>query len=95
MSNNDKIEEYEEMAAAFQCSQIQILDQTLKESGIEEDKRKEIVETFTLRFSVFLDQYWFESEKGNVHPIIAFSRKYQDSNPANYHFNQGTFSFTE
>ncbi len=91
----EKSEKYEEMAAAFQCSQIQILDNILTENGIAPDKAKEIVESYTLKFGVFLDQYWFESEVGNVFPVVGFARKHQEHNPETYIFNNGYFSFAE
>ncbi len=90
-----KSDEYEEMAAAFQCSQIQILDNVLSENGISSQKAKEIVESFTLKFGVVLDQYWLDSEEGKIFPTIAFSKKHQDYEPEAFYFNEGAFSFAE
>ncbi len=95
---NEKIlksEDYEEMAAAFQCSQIQILDKVLAENGIAPKKAKEIVESYTMKYSVLLDQYWIESEEGKVFPTVVFSSKHQDYEPESYNFNEGSFSFAE
>ncbi|MEW8051466.1 MAG: hypothetical protein AB2809_13935 [Candidatus Thiodiazotropha sp.] len=90
-----KSEEYEEMAAAFQCSQIQVLDNVLSESGISPTKAKEIVESFALKYGVVLDQYWLDSEEGKVFPAIAFSKKHQEYEPDTFYMNEGAFSFAE
>jgi len=90
-----KSEEYEEMAAAFQCSQIQILDKVLLENGISPDKAKEIVESYTLKTGVLLDQYWIDTEEGKVFPTVVFSTKHQDYDPETFYFNEGAFSFAE
>lgn len=90
-----KSEEYEEMAAAYQCSQIQVLDKVLLENGVSPEKAKEIVESYTLKSGVLLDQYWIDTEEGKVFPTVVFSSKHQDYDPEQFYFNEGSFSFAE
>ena len=88
-------DEYEEMAAAFQCAQIQLLDEALQEQGLPMSMRRTICEVFTHKFSVFLDQCWFESEVGKVFPVVGFARRHQDYEPEAIHLNNGAFAFAE
>jgi len=88
-------DEYEEMAAAFQCFQIQCLFKALKENGIEESKAKKACEDFTHSFGVALDQQWIESEEGKVFPVIGFSKKHIDHSPDELYLTNGMFSFAE
>ncbi len=90
-----KSDKYEEMAAAYQCSQIQLLDRVLLENGIPPEKAKEIVESYALKSGVLLDQYWIDTEEGKVFPSIVFSTKHQGYDPEEYFFNNGLFSFAE
>jgi hypothetical protein len=88
-------ESYDEMAAAFQCSQIQLLDKVLERNGINLELRKKINEEYANSFGVFLDQYWFDSEVGKVYPIILFSKNHWESNSGDYISNSGCFSYSE
>ena len=90
-----KSEQYEEMAAAYQCSQIQVLDKVLLENGVSPEKAKEIVESYTLKSGVLLDQYWIDTEEGKFFPTVVFSSKHQDYDPEKFYFNEGSFSFAE
>jgi len=88
-------DEYEEMAAAFQCFQIQCLYRSLKENGIEETKIRKVCEDFTHSFGVALDQQWIESEEGKVFPVVGFTRKHLEHQPDELHIKNGIFSFAE
>lgn len=90
-----KTHAYEEMAAAFQCCQIQLLDGVLRENSIDKNMRKAIVGAFTSSFGAFLDQFWFDSDCGRVFPIIGFSRSHWQNNPQELFLNEGSFSFDE
>jgi hypothetical protein len=90
--NNDS---YEEMAAAFQCYQIQALYEVLKQNNISKEQATTICEEFTHSFGVGLDQHWIETEEGKVFPEIAFTKKHLDYNPDELFINNGAFSFSE
>jgi len=87
--------EYEEMAASFQCFQIQTLYETLKKHGIKVDQARKICEDFVFQQGVAMDQFWIESEKGKVFPVIGFSRKHPDCELEDLFLNNGFFSFHE
>lgn len=88
-------DDYEEMASAFQCCQIQALYQSLKENGVEDSKIQKICEEFTHTLGVTLDQHWIESEEGKVFPIVGFTKKHSDHQPSEVYLNNGMFSFAE
>lgn len=88
-------EEYEELAAAFQCVQISILDDALKQHGINEDVRRSINKIFTLNFGLHLDQQWFETSRGETYPLVIFSEKHWKKDPLELIVNDGSFSWYE
>jgi hypothetical protein len=88
-------DDYEEMAAAFQCFQIQALYQSLKDNGVEDSKIRKICEEFTHSVGVTLDQHWIESEAGKVFPIVGFTKIHSDYQPPEVFLNNGMFSFAE
>lgn len=68
-------DDYEDKAATFQVMMLGILNDTLKQAGIEErEKRKGICESFGFNFGMFKDRCWFKDTSGNkVYACIAFS----------------------
>ncbi|GAA5495258.1 hypothetical protein Rhal01_01433 [Rubritalea halochordaticola] len=88
-------DDYEEMAAAFQCFQIQTLYQTLKDNEIDETLIRKICEQFILSQGVALDQNWIESKCGKVFPAVAFTKTHPDYEPEELYLNNGMFSFSE
>ena len=73
-------DDYEEMAATFQCLQIKILNEVLKRHGIDEAKqRQEICGDYIFAVGEFLDQHWFENEGRRLHPLLCFSEKFLNS----------------
>lgn len=87
--------DYEEMAAAFQCLQIQMLYQSLVSNGVESNRIRKICEDFTFSFGSALDQYWIESEAGKVCPTIAFTENQVTDGHENLYINNVMFSFSE
>jgi len=78
-------DDYEEMAATFQCLQIKMLNEVLKRHGISEAKqRQEICGDYLFAVGEFLDQHWFESEGRRLHPLLCFSENFlnTDTDPA-------------
>ena len=68
---------YEEMAATYQCIQIDELNNALKDNGIEDVAvRRKICERFLFAMGNFHDQYWFETEGKRVHPLLCFSSQF-------------------
>jgi len=90
--NSDK---YEDMAAAYQCLQIQTLYQTLKANGLTPDLIRKICEDFTFSFGVQNDQCWVESDNGKVFPTVGFTNKQYDQEPDELYLSNGMFSFAE
>lgn len=88
-------EAYEEMAAAFQCALIQVLDEVLRENELELPERRTICEAFARRSGVLLDQNWVETEAGRVFPVIGFTHIHQDYDPVEVIVSDGGFSFAE
>jgi hypothetical protein len=65
---------YEEIAATYQCLQIDYLNEALLENGIRDsDLRKEICKSFAFHYGVFNDQFWFEANGERWFPIIGFT----------------------
>ena len=68
---------YEEMASNYQCLQIDALNSTLTENGIDDVAlRRNICEQFTFAIGNFHDQYWFDSDGQRVCPILCFSPRF-------------------
>ena len=88
-------DDYEEMAAAFQCFQIQTLYNTLMGNGVEPKIIETICAEFSHSFGTGIDQCWVESEDGRVFPTIAFTKKHMDYEPDEIYLNNGAFSFAE
>ena len=93
--NLKQTDEYEEMAAAYQCLQIQTLYQTLKSNGLNDQLIRKICEDFTFSFGAQNDQCWIESENGKVFPFIGFTKTHRNSEPDDLYTNTGLFSFSE
>ena len=77
-------DDYEEMAATFQCIQIKELNDVLKRHGIVDAKqREEICADYLFSIGEFLDQQWFECEGKRLHPMLCFSETFlnTDTNP--------------
>lgn len=89
------VDAYEEMAAAFQCSLIQVLDAVLKRHDLSLQARRAICRDFVGMSGVVLDQYWIESEAGRVFPVLGFAKKHPDYEPEELYLNNGAFSFSE
>jgi hypothetical protein len=88
-------DQYEEMAASFQCALIQTLDHALREQGLALEVRRAVCEAFARRTGVLLDQSWVESSAGRVFPVVGFARRHPDYDPEQFIFNAGGFSFAE
>ena len=68
---------YEEMGSAYQCIQIDNLNQALKDHGISDKAmRHKICEQFVFAMGNFHDQYWFEADGRRVHPLLCFSTEF-------------------
>lgn len=77
-------EKYEDLGAEFQFQMIEILNQTLKKHGVNEEICKEICGDFTFDFSMLLDQ----GEIKDHIPIVAFKKEdelYMPSEEFQYH----------
>ena len=57
---------FEDMAAAFQCFQIQALHCVLAKHGLVAPQARAICEDFTREFGTALDQFWVDSDAGKV-----------------------------
>ena len=88
-------DEYEEMAAAFQCIQIQALYKSLKENGIDSGKIRKICEDYSFQLGHTLDNEWIESEEGNIYPVIGFTRQPQSKETNEMYMTNGSFSFSD
>jgi hypothetical protein len=75
MSSYKVSDDYDDKAATFQVMMLGILNEALKDAGInDKEKRKAICESFGFNFGVFTDQHWFKDTAGNkVDPCVAFS----------------------
>jgi hypothetical protein len=70
-------DDYESMGTAFQLIQVELLNQALKEHGIEDpSQRQAICATYTFAFGDFLDQCWFTSEGRRVYPMVCFAEQF-------------------
>jgi len=68
---------FEEMASAYQCIQIDVLNNVLKEHGISDVAiRREICDDFLFQMGEFHDQCWFEAEEERVYPLLCFSTEF-------------------
>jgi len=88
-------DEYEEMAAAFQCIQIQTLYKSLKENGIDSGQIRKICEDYSFRLGHTLDKEWIESEEGKIYPVVGFARKPYTQNAGELNLTNGSFSFSD
>lgn len=72
-------DEFEEMGAAYQCLQIEILDAALQEEGIaDETVRRNVCASFLRSLGVFHDQGWLkpDPDADRVYPLLCFSRRF-------------------
>jgi hypothetical protein len=92
--NIERSDDYEEMAAGFQCLQIQTLHTVLVEQGIPLVQVRSICEGFARNFGIILDQYWFDAGGDKVIPIIGFTSESKGSSDRLL-LNGGQFSFAE
>ncbi|MCW3061407.1 MAG: hypothetical protein JWQ02_3228, partial [Capsulimonas sp.] len=74
-----KSDEYEEMAAAFQCLEIARLNETLKEHGINDKSlRQAICKSYFFESGGFLDSGWFKSSGKTLFPEVCFAERSVD-----------------
>ncbi len=68
---------YEELAAAYQCILINILNDVLKEQGITaQAKRRKICESLAFSLGNFNDQCGFRTNEKKVYPLLCFSETF-------------------
>ncbi|PQO39966.1 hypothetical protein [Blastopirellula marina] len=72
-------DEFEEMGAAYQCLQIEILDAALQEQGIaDQTVRRNVCESFLRSLGILHDQGWLKPDPDaeRVYPLLCFSRRF-------------------
>src|SRR5689334_9227568 len=70
---------YEEMGASYQCVQIAVLDDALRQHGIADPSlRQKVCESFVFRMGHFHDQGWLKAkaEGEPVYPLLCFTRRF-------------------
>ena len=67
-------ERYEDWAATFQTVQADLVNEILKENGVEDaGLRKRICGSIVFRLGDFLDQCWFKHDGTKVYPVLCYS----------------------
>lgn len=65
---------YEQMGAAYQCVQVALLDEALRDNGIEDPKlREKICGSFIFELGIFHDQRWFKPADEAMRPLLCFT----------------------
>ena len=76
-------EAYENAAVEFLRVMAVELDLALKDAGVRETpKRRKVVDAFCFGMGNFLDQYWFEAEGKRYFPLVCFTDKHREDDPA-------------
>ena len=69
-------DEYEQMAIAYQCVLIAMLQRALKRSRLEPEKIEQAVNRFVFELGNFHDQGWLKAEGERVYPLLCFTRTF-------------------
>lgn len=75
-----KSDSYEEMAMAYQCLEIDRLNQVLKQQGIADvETRKAICSSYFFQSGDFMDSRWFKAGGRTLWPEMNFAERALDS----------------
>ena len=75
--------EYESAAIEFLRVMALELDLALKEAKVADVKtRRKVIDNFCFGMGNFLDQYWFEAEGKRYFPLVCFTDKHREDDPA-------------
>ena len=85
MSNTTKLvrdDAYEEMGSAYQCLLVSMLDEVLREQGVDDaNARQEICSSFLFQLGVLHDQGWFQSTDSDdpLYPLLCFTKTFMNT----------------
>lgn len=92
---------YEEIAATYQCLEIERLNDVLLRNGIsDKEVRKAICGEYQASVGALRDQFWFDVGGTKVHPVVVFSTKFTGDSAepkalGKIYWKTPAFAFTE